>query len=59
MANDQDVKKEVEHNFIWANMNIFLWSKVLTFYSVSYFYSIVFMLETAWIKWVAEFIGSN
>lgn len=59
MANDQDINKEVEHTFIWANMNVFLQSKVLLIYSVNYFYSIVFMLQTAWNKWVAEFVGSN
>lgn len=27
MANDQNLKKEVERNFVWANMNMLLWNK--------------------------------
>lgn len=44
IASDEDVKKEVEHTFIWANMSILLWiegqstlvCQLLLFYSMLY-----------------------
>lgn len=66
MANDQETKKEVEHTFIEQIWMFSCEQGINNFYqltisnnSIKYFYSIVFMLQTAWNKWVAEFVGSN